>query len=60
MNKNLSNLAKEHCDFRVSYVCSKEPPIIESSDFLSIYDRKTMVKMSIEESEWERAYQEKL
>lgn len=56
----LKELAKEHCDHRINHISSSYPPIIESSDFLSIYDRKTLVKMSLDESEWERAYLEKL
>ncbi|MBI5354941.1 MAG: hypothetical protein HZB68_00615 [Candidatus Aenigmarchaeota archaeon] len=60
MNKNLIDLAKLHCDYRVNYVSSNELPVIESSDFSSVYDRKTLVEISRYNDEWERAYMEKV
>lgn len=56
MNTRLKELAKSHCDFRVNYVSVKELPDTDTSDFLFVYDRKMIVKMSLDESKWEKAY----
>lgn len=60
MNNNLFRLVKEHSNHRINYISSDDTPIIESSDFLFIYDRKTLIEISRYNDEWERSYMEKL